>query len=180
MTFFFNIFCWIEIWSTLERLLVPGLTGKYVHHFLWPFSVGETTIHLLNGLVIIRWHFDGLCNVFCYLDQVGATHGESLYDCTALFLPAAISNSHSILPHPILLVVYISSYEYPPGESPPILDATATFRCHFRGYSGRVSTEDEKRVRFRWTLLQHEHIFKNFNCLTREWAKWVSERAKQV
>ena len=40
---------------------------------------------------------------------------------------------------------------------------------------GRVSSEEEKRVCSRWTRSQREHIFKNFNCPKREWAKWVSE-----
>ena len=37
---------------------------------------------------------------------------------------------------------------------------------------GRVSSEDEKHVCSNWTCLQREHIFKIFNCPTRE---WVSE-----
>ena len=32
----------------------------------------------------------------------------------------------------------------------------------------RVSSEDEKRVYSCGTRLQRQHIFKNFNCLTRE------------
>ena len=40
--------------------------------------------------------------------------------------------------------------------------------------SGRVSSERQKRVCSRETRWQYEHIFKNFNCPTREWAKWVS------
>ena len=40
---------------------------------------------------------------------------------------------------------------------------------------GRVSSERQKRVCSRETRWQYEHIFKNFNCPTREWAKWVSE-----
>ena len=41
--------------------------------------------------------------------------------------------------------------------------------------SGRVSSEDVKHVCSCKTRSQREHIFKNFNCLTREWAKWVSK-----
>ena len=44
----------------------------------------------------------------------------------------------------------------------------------------RVSSEDEKRVCSCETHLQREHIFKNFNCPTREWAKWVSESVRGV
>ena len=33
---------------------------------------------------------------------------------------------------------------------------------------GRVSGDDQKRVSYRGTRLQREHIFKNFNCPTRE------------
>ena len=35
-------------------------------------------------------------------------------------------------------------------------------------HKGRVSSEDEKRVCYCETRLQHEHTFKNFNCPTRE------------
>ena len=45
-------------------------------------------------------------------------------------------------------------------------------------HRGRVSREDEKRVSSHETCSQHEHVFKNFNCATREWVKWVSERSK--
>ena len=57
----------------------------------------------------------------------------------------------------------------------PIPHKTAEKPSYMIFHSGRVSSEDEKRVRFCETCLQPEHIFENFNCPTREWAKWVSE-----
>jgi len=40
---------------------------------------------------------------------------------------------------------------------------------------GCVSSDDKNHVSTCWTRFQHEHRFMNFNCPTREWAKWVSE-----
>ena len=37
-----------------------------------------------------------------------------------------------------------------------------------RAYFGRVSSDDNYRVFSHVTRLQHEHIFMNFNCPTRE------------
>ena len=45
---------------------------------------------------------------------------------------------------------------------------------------GLVFSEDKKRVWFREARSQCEHILKNFNCLTREWAKWVSEVSERA
>ena len=42
--------------------------------------------------------------------------------------------------------------------------------------NGRVSSEDEKHVCSHWTRIQREHIFKNFNCPTREWTNVASDR----
>ena len=46
--------------------------------------------------------------------------------------------------------------------------------------SGRVSSEDEKRVCSRETRFQRKHIFMNFSWLMREWAKWVSKPVNGV
>ena len=46
--------------------------------------------------------------------------------------------------------------------------------CGYREI-GRVSSDDQKRVCSYWTRFQHEHISKEFNRPTREWAKRVSE-----
>ena len=45
---------------------------------------------------------------------------------------------------------------------------------------GRVSSEVEKRVLFPETWSQREHIFMNFDCPKREWAKWVSEPVNEA
>ena len=52
--------------------------------------------------------------------------------------------------------------------------ANASF-AHGHLISERVSTDEKNLDCSSETRFQHEHIFMNFSCPTREWAKWVSE-----
>ena len=71
------------------------------------------------------------------------------------------------------LQFFISYQTWPLTHDPFDFDLTLSHESIRVG--GCVSSEDEKRVWFREKRSQCEHIFKNFNCPTREWAKWVSE-----
>jgi len=67
------------------------------------------------------------------------------------------------------------------GSSYTSVPFSSSFTTLFRlSYLGRVSSEDEKRVCYRWTHLQREHIFKIFKCPTREWVKWAPKRASKA
>ena len=64
----------------------------------------------------------------------------------------------------------------------PTFSVSDFFACYVTRYSallvhhlGHVSNDDFKHVCSRGTFFHREHIFINFNCPTREWAKRMSE-----
>ena len=75
---------------------------------------------------------------------------------------------------------FFISYQTSPLTHDPF-DFDLTLSHESIRVGGRVSSEDEKRVWFREKRSQCEHIFKNFNCPTRDWAKeWASLWTKRA